>query len=328
MTPLLKSTNVPSSTHGLPTRGPFLALVGPTAVGKTGVSLAVAEALEKISAAPVEIVSIDSRQVYRQLSIGTAKPTREERGDIAHHFIDELDPSESYSAGRFAADAEQRVAQILERGALPIFVGGSTLYLEALVHGIADIPASRPETRAYFKARLQSEGATALYDELRAADPAAAASMDASKSQRIVRALEVLSDTGRRISDWQQSVSPPRFSYAVNVLTRPRSELYARIEARVDAMLRAGLLDEVRALLDAGYAQNAPALATIGYREPLAYLRGNINRGRMVDLLKRNSRRYAKRQLTWFRRHPSYVWLDVSAMSAEDVLSDLISHAV
>ncbi|MEL7169423.1 MAG: tRNA (adenosine(37)-N6)-dimethylallyltransferase MiaA [Bacteroidota bacterium] len=302
--------------------------MGPTAVGKTGISLAVAEALKKISAAPVEIVSIDSRQVYRQLSIGTAKPSREERGGIVHHFIDELDPSDSYSAGRFAADAEQRVAAILERGALPLFVGGSTLYLEALVHGIADIPASRPGTRAHFKARLQSEGASALYDELRATDPAAAASMDASKSQRIVRALEVLSDTGRRISDWQQTAPPPRFSYAVHVLTRPRPELYARIEARVDAMLKAGLLDEVQALLDAGYAQNAPALATIGYREPLAYLRGDIEYGRMVALLKRNSRRYAKRQLTWFRRHSSYAWIDVSAMSAEDVLSNLISRRV
>ncbi|MEM6782614.1 MAG: tRNA (adenosine(37)-N6)-dimethylallyltransferase MiaA [Bacteroidota bacterium] len=300
---------------------PILALVGPTAVGKTGLSLHVAELVSARSSRSVEIISIDSRQVYKHVDIGTAKPSSNELSSVPHHFIDELEPTVPFSAGRFATEAEKRITNVLERGRLPLLVGGSTLYLEALVHGIASIPKTSPETRSQLTSRLKRDGPEALYEELTRVDPIAAASMDASKTQRIIRALEVHKDTGTPISTWQRDIRPPSYAFHVRVLSRTRPHLYRRIEARVDAMLDLGLLDEVRGLLEAGYPPTMPAFATIGYREPLAFLQGDIDRSEMERLLKRNSRRYAKRQLTWFRRRGAYAWHDVQAEDSTEDLS-------
>ncbi len=280
-------------------------LVGPTAVGKTALSLELAERLG------AEIVSADSRQVYRGLDIGTAKPSREERARVRHHFIDERAPGEPWSAGTFAEEAVARMADIFGRGRLPLVVGGSTLYLEALLFGLADVPKEAPEVRAALTRKAATpEGARALYDELARVDPAGARTLDPTKTQRLVRALGVYRTTGRPWSSFHARTSPPPHSFRIVVLNRPREELYARIEARVDAMLDAGLLEENQALLDAGYALDTNPLRTIGYQEPIAYLRGEIEYDEMVRLLKRNSRRYAKRQLTWFRRWQTAVWAD------------------
>lgn len=279
-------------------------LTGPTAVGKTALSLELADRLN------AEIVSCDSRQVYRELTIGTAKPTAEELAAVRHHFIDELSLTEPFSAGIFAREAEARVHAIHARGRRALVTGGSTLYLEALVHGLADVPETSPDTRAHLTDRLNREGADTLYAELRAVDPASAATMDATKTQRVVRALEVFHDTGTPLSDYHAAVQPP-FDARVVVLHRPREELYSRINARVDAMLEAGLIEENRALLAEGFAPDLNPLRTIGYREPMAFLRGEIGHDEMVRTLKQNSRRYAKRQLTWFRRRESYQWVSV-----------------
>ncbi|MEM8558981.1 MAG: tRNA (adenosine(37)-N6)-dimethylallyltransferase MiaA [Bacteroidota bacterium] len=309
-----------------PTR--ILAIIGPTAVGKTGVSLDLAERLATRKGRPVEIVSADSRQVYRELTIGTAKPTPAELDRAPHHFIDEKSVTEVFSAGRFAEEAETRIADIFAREAIPVIVGGSTLYIEALVHGIADIPPTTEATRTLLTERLRREGAGILFEELRKRDPETARTMDATKTQRIVRALEVLTDTGTPLSRWHQHPTTPRFAYDVVVLDRPREQLYERIERRVDHMLAAGLLDEMRGLIERGVSPTLSAMHTIGYREPVAYLRGEIDAEEMVRLLKRNTRRYAKRQRTWFRRRDSYAWLDLDTQAHGEVVEMLADRVM
>lgn len=285
---------------------PILALIGPTAVGKSAVGLALAEQIGG------EIISADSRQVYRPLTIGTAKPKPEELGRVPHHFIDELELVDPFSAGVFADSAAKRIESILARGGHPIVVGGSTLYIEALLHGLADIPPTSGHTRTRLMKRLDVEGADVLYRELLDVDPEIAATMDATKTQRVVRALEVFEDTGRPLSSYHAQSPAARFRFLPIVLTRPRPILYDRINRRVDRMLEAGLIDENRSLLHTAPDSGLNPLRTIGYREPMAYLRNEIDHEEMVRRLKRNSRRYAKRQLTWFRRREDYRWLDVS----------------
>lgn len=292
---------------------PIPALIGPTAVGKTALSLELAERLD------AEIVSADSRQIYRPLTIGTAKPSPEELARVPHHFIDELGLGTPYSAGRFADDANRRITEIYERGRTPLVVGGSTLYIEALLHGLAAIPRTTTATRQQLMERLQAEGSETLFEELAGLDPESAATMDPTKSQRIVRALEVYLDTGHPLSSYHAHRRAPPYRFLPVVLTHPRDTLYARINRRVEAMLEAGLLEENRALLEAGHDLGASPLRTIGYREPMAHLRGEIGYAEMVRRLKRNSRRYAKRQLTWFRRRPEYRWVDLSVLGAEGV---------
>lgn len=305
-------------TNLLPPR--IIALIGPTAVGKSRIGLALAEHLG------AEIISADSRQVYRQLTIGTAKPSPTELARIPHHFIDELDLSEPFSAGQFADAASARIDHILQRGEVPIVVGGSTLYVEALLHGLSDIPATSEATRSQLMARLDDEGASTLFAELQTVDPEAAATMDVTKTQRLVRALEVYYDTGRPLSWYHANRPVPRFQFTPIVLNRPRQILYKRINERVDRMLEVGLLEENRELLDSTGDIHSNPLRTIGYREPMAHLRGEIGYEDMVRLLKRNSRRYAKRQLTWFRRRDEYHWIDVEqTQDAVEAVSQIAS---
>ena len=278
-------------------------IVGPTGVGKTDLSLVLAEDFG------CEIVSADSRQIYRELTIGTAKPSPRDLQRAPHHFINELTLDQEFSAGRFADEADARIKQILARNRWPLVVGGSTLYISALQKGLGNVPRVDPSVRKGISKRLTREGADALYRELEEVDPQAAATMDATKTQRLVRALEVIEATGKPISSFQKQQHTPRFSYRTVVLYRERAELYARINERTDLMLEAGLLAEVQSVLDAGFDPSLNALRTIGYREAIAHLKGDIDVGTMRDLIAQNTRRYAKRQLTWFRRFPEYDWL-------------------
>lgn len=283
--------------------GPIPVLTGPTASGKTAISLEVAERLD------AEIISADSRQVYRELTIGTAKPTPDELARIPHHFINELRLEEPFSAGAFAERANLRIREIMDRGRTPLIVGGSTLYLHALQFGLSSVPPIDTEARQYLEKRLDMESAKVLYDELQRVDPAGAATLDATKTSRLIRALEVYHSTGKPLSAFHAEQRPPPFQYEVTVLDIERELLYQRINRRVDIMLNNGLIAEVKSILDAGYNPKLQALHTIGYREPIAFLRGKISRTEMIRLIKRNSRRYAKRQLTWLRRYPDFRWI-------------------
>lgn len=299
---------------------PILTIAGPTAVGKTERSLDVAEHLD------AEIVSVDSRQVYEELTIGTAKPSPEAQDRVPHHFIGERTLQEPFSAGAYAEAANDRIRDILGRGNRPLVVGGATLYLHALQYGLADIPEVDDEVRARLEDRLEEEGQEALYAELQDVDPEQAAEMDATKTQRVIRALEVYHGTGKTLSYYYENQPEPPFEYKTVVLNRDREKLYERINRRVDRMLEEGLLDEVRDVMAIeGVQLDEPPLSTIGYREPIQHLRGEIDYDEMVRLVKRNSRRYAKRQLTWFRRYDEYEWRsapDTAATDIVDVLRD------
>ncbi|WP_103026475.1 tRNA (adenosine(37)-N6)-dimethylallyltransferase MiaA [Salinibacter altiplanensis] len=297
---------------------PILTIAGPTAVGKTELSLDVAEQLN------AEIVSVDSRQVYEELTIGTAKPVPEARRRVPHHFIGERSLHEPFSAGTYAEAANERIRDILAQGRRPLVVGGATLYLHALQYGLADIPDVDAEVRERLNRRLESEGRDALYEELEEIDPKQAAETDPTKTQKVIRALEVYHGTGRTLSHYYETQPEPPFDYVTVVLNRDREKLYDRTNRRVERMLDAGLLEEVRNVMDIdGVQLDEPPLSTIGYREPIQHLNGEIDYDEMVRLVKRNTRRYAKRQLTWFRRYDEYHWRSAPETGAEELVSIL-----
>jgi len=297
------------------TADPILTIAGPTAVGKTELSLDLAEALD------AEIVSVDSRQIYEELTIGTAKPSPEAQSRVPHHFIGERSVQSPVSAGDYADAANERIRDILERGRTPLIVGGATLYLHALQVGLADIPDVDDAVRARLEERLDREGPEALFEELKEVDPTQAEKNDPTKTQRVIRALEVYHGTGKPLTYYHENQPEPPFTYTTVVLNRDRERLYKRINHRADRMLEAGLLDEVRDVMQIdGVKLEEPPLSTIGYREPIQHLRGEMEYDEMVRLVKRNTRRYAKRQLTWFRRYDEYTWKDASETTASEVL--------
>lgn len=288
------------------TRPDVPVIVGPTASGKTAVALALAEIL------PLEIISADSRQVYRYLDIGTAKPSPAERARVPHHFIDIIDPDEEFSAGRFGDDGRRVIDEVLARGRIPLVVGGSGLYVRSLVDGLFEGPGADPEFRDALQARLERGELQVLVEELRRVDPESAARIDPTKPRRVIRALEVHHVTGDRISTLQQERRMdvnfrPRFFG----LLWERQALYSRINARCDAMVADGLVDEASGLERRGYSRNLNSLNTVGYKEALAFLHGEISRDEMTSQFSQNSRRYAKRQMTWFRKEGRVHWLHV-----------------
>ncbi|MGC5626813.1 tRNA (adenosine(37)-N6)-dimethylallyltransferase MiaA [Georgenia sp. Z1344] len=289
--------------------GFVVAVVGPTATGKSELALDLAEqfATELALTAPelYEVVSADAAQLYRGMDIGTAKLSVAERRGIAHHQIDVLDPADVASVAAYQRSAEADVQAILARGHRPIVVGGSGLYVRALLDDV-DLPPTDPEVRAAIEERAERIGATALFDELAAADPEAAAAMDPANVRRTVRALEVIELTGEAFS---ARARPPRYRRpAVQVaIDVPRPLLDARIEARADAMVAGGLVDEVTALAEAGLGRTAER--AVGYVEALAHLRGEIPLGELPEAIARATRRLARRQETWFRRDERITWV-------------------
>lgn len=278
----------------------ILVIGGPTAVGKTAVSLKVAQYFG------AEIISADSRQLYRKMDIGTAKPTPEELAVVPHHFIDILPPEVEYNAGQFERDALQLLDKLFSSHDTVVVAGGSGMYVQALCQGIDEMPAVPAEIRETLNMRLSAEGLPVLVQELEKLDPRYAQEVDQRNPQRVIRALEISLYTGKPYSDFrQQNFAKRPFGVIKIGLERPRSELYARIDQRMDAMIAEGLFEEARLLYP---FRHLNALQTVGYKEIFDYLDGLYDQEEAVRLLKRNTRRYAKRQLTWFKKDPEFAW--------------------
>lgn len=300
-----------------------LVIAGPTAAGKTEVALALARRL------PAEIVSADSRQLYRGMNIGTAKPSAAQLRQVPHHFIDIRNPDEWFTAGEYGRAARGVVVEIMQRSKTPIVVGGSGFYLQALLEGFSAALPSDLRLRAQFQQKLQEEGAPALHQDLAQIDPAAAARLHPNDGHRIVRALEVHRLSGLTLTELQQRASePPAFRYRFFCLNLERHRLYARINRRVLAMLEAGLLEECRQLLARGYSPQLNALQTVGYQEAFQFLHGEISHEEMVTLIQRHTRQYAKRQLTWFRRRPHCEWLELEESELPERAAELVVQAI
>ena len=287
--------------------GRVLVVCGPTATGKTALSIALAELLDG------EIVSADSMQVYRGMDIGTAKASPAERTRVRHHMLDVAEPSENYSVARYVEEAARCCDDILSRGKLPIVTGGTGLYIDSLLAGRAfGGEADGGEARAALDADYERLGGEAMLARLSAVDPARAEKLHPADRRRIVRALEVYETTGLTITEHDERTrqAPPRYEALRYVLSyADREALYARIDRRVDEMAAQGLFEEVEGLLAGGLSPESTAMQAIGYKEAALALRGEVSRAEALALIRQASRRYAKRQLTWFRRAPDAHWL-------------------
>lgn len=294
-------------------------LTGPTAVGKTAYAIDLAQELG------TEIVSADSMQVYRHFNIGTAKPTAEERSRVAYHLLDCVDPREEFNLARFIKLADQIIRAISRKGAIPLVVGGTGLYIKGLIEGIFEEGARDPELRSRLREEIHAYGLDRLYERLKEVDPLGARKINCNDTMRIVRALEVYELTGRPISELQgkSRTQDKRYEYRLVVLTRSRTELYERIEARVDEMFAAGFVEEVKWLLDMGYSPDLHAMKALGYREVVAYLKGQTSLEEAKLHVKGATRRYAKRQLTWFRAMRDAAWLNLSGVSYKKSMQNI-----
>ncbi len=293
-----------------------LALVGPTAVGKTETSLLLARALGG------EIVSADSRQVYRGMDIGTAKVTPQERAMVPHHLIDIRNPDETISLGEYKRLAEAAIHNILARGRLPLLVGGTGQYVRAVLEGwqIPRVPP-QPELRRSLEQLAQEQGKEAVCARLQALDPASAQSIDYRNLRRVIRALEVTLVTGRPFSE-QRGRRPPPWRVLQIGLTRPRPLLYARADRRIEAMFQAGWVDEVQRLLMAGYTPHLPSFSSLGYREIAAYLTGVYTLEETKRRIQRATRAFIRRQYNWFRLSDPHIhWFDLEETPPETILT-------
>jgi tRNA dimethylallyltransferase len=284
----------------------ILVVCGPTGIGKT------AAVIQTAGRFGGEIVSADSMQIYRHMDIGTAKPSFSERREIPHHLVDIIDPDKPFDAVQYAAAAGQIIADLENKGRLPFIVGGTGLYIKALVHGLFTDKTSDPSIRGELKETASRNGLNALYEQLCEADPKAAKKIHPNDAYRIIRALEVYRVTGKALTEFhdRHRFSDHRYSALKIGLNMERASLYDRINKRVDAMISAGLVGEVRRLLDMGYSERLKSMQSIGYRHMTDFIRNRLPWDEAVRTMKRDTRRYAKRQLTWFRADPEIVWFE------------------
>ena len=287
---------------------PIVVIVGPTAVGKTAIAIEVAECLA------TEIVGADSAQMYRFMDIGTGKPSARDRARVPHHMVDILDPDERFSAADFAAKARSIIDALKARGRVPLVVGGSGLYIRGIMQGFFPAEGADWALRQELKEEAVVHGVEHLHRELANVDPEAAAKIHPRDLRRVVRALEVCRRSRQPISVLQRSTSSRGYPGVVIGLYRERTELYRRIQERVDAMMAAGWLEEVRGLKARGYKADLLAMQAIGYRQLFAHLEGRTGLADAVQEIKRDTRRYAKRQLTWFRHMEGVRWVDLSLL--------------
>lgn len=283
-----------------------IVITGPTASGKTEISISAALHFD------MEIISADSRQIYKGIQIASAIPPESEREGIVHHFMEELSLDEEFNAGDFGFQARDRIRQIFSKGKKPLVVGGSGLYLQSLIEGLFEEESKSKKIREELNSLLKEKGKEFLYDELKKVDPDTASKMSHHYHRRVIRALEVFYTTGKKISELQKEKIHNEFDFRIFGLMPGRDYLYERINSRVDYMIANGLIDEVSELKHRGFHyQKNNSLNTVGVREIFDYLEGKISLEDAVELIKRNTRRYAKRQITWFRRDENIKWLDV-----------------
>jgi tRNA dimethylallyltransferase len=301
---------------------PLAVLVGPTAVGKTAISLPVAEALQ------AEVLNVDSRQLYRYMDIGTAKPTWAQRTRIPHHLLDLLAPDERSTAAQFMVAARQVVGEVQARGKRVLVVAGSGLYLQALLYGLMPAPSAHEPLRAALRTRADLEGSRELHRWLQRLDPDLATQYHPNDRIRLVRALEVILLTGEPFSIQRRrhEAHDACYPYVAVGLTRERADLHDRIARRMDAMLAAGWLEEAEMLVTQGYTRACTAMNSLGYRELLAYLEGQSTWPDTVQAISRATRLFAKRQLTWFRKMPHLSWLNLSHLDEQTAVSHILEH--
>ncbi|WP_059105245.1 tRNA (adenosine(37)-N6)-dimethylallyltransferase MiaA [Shouchella shacheensis] len=298
-------------------REQLIALVGPTAVGKTEIGIRLARELDG------EVVSGDSMQIYKGMDIGTAKVMAEEMNGVPHHMIDIKEPEEPFTVADFQQAATSAIARIHEQGKLPILVGGTGLYVQAVTHEFDFAESESDETfRAEMEAFVSEYGEKALHQELALSDPAAGEAIHANNVRRVIRALEVMHVSGKRFSEQESTQPLPRYDVTMIGLTMERGRLYERINRRVDLMMEAGLEKEVRCLFENDVG--GQAIQAIGYKELYAHFRGECSLDEAVDRLKQNSRRYAKRQLTWFRNRTNTTWFDVGESDRQTVFQKIL----
>ena len=301
----------------------ILTILGPTASGKTKVSLEIADILKG------EIISADSRQIYRFMDIGTAKPGLEERKKVPHHLIDIVNPDEYFSAADYSTKAREAVKDVLCRGKEPIVVGGSGLYLRAMFKGIFKGPGKDEKLRSELKEKAEKYGVESLYKELEKNDPAAARKIGPHNLVRIIRALEVYELTGKKISDLQKKgeYPPEEYNFIKIGLELDREHLYQRIDQRVEQMIKAGLVDEVKSLKEKGYDLRFAPLRTFGYKEIFHYLDGKMSLDEATLNIKLETRHYAKRQITWFKKEEGIFWINAGEENLRDEILRIFAGA-
>ena len=308
----------------MPDNKPILIIAGPTAVGKTDASILLAQELG------AEIVSADSMQIYRGMDIGTAKPTKEQRRLVYHHMIDIVEPNQPYSVGDYLRDARAALDGILASEGTPIVVGGSGLYIRALMRGLFHGPPADLALREQLlKREAEGEGGM-LYSDLVKVDPESAVKIHPNDLRRTIRALEVYYLRDRKLSDFQSehAFQDRPYRFRLLFLVRSRAELYARIEQRIDQMLIDGLEAEVKTLMDRGYRPELIAMQGLGYKQFMEHFLGKMPREETITLLKRDTRRYAKRQFTWFRREPEACWVDITGVTQPEEIADRIKKNI
>ncbi len=297
-----------------------IVIMGPTCSGKTAIGIKLAKKLNG------EIISADSRQIYKYLDIGTAKPTEEERAIVKHHLIDFLEPNKDYNVSLFEQDSLKIIDELFRLNKIPIIVGGSGLYIKAVTEGIFEGAETDEKLRELLKKRMNELGADALLNELKIIDPESALKMLPSNHKRIIRALEVFYLTGNTISNLQKEYKRnDEIKFIQFMLNYKRDMLYNRIEKRVDKMIESGLVDEVKKVLSLGFDRSLNALNTVGYKEIFDYLDGNINIEKAIELIKRNTRRYAKRQFTWFNAQKDLIKIDIDDKTEIEEIVKLIA---
>lgn len=296
-----------------------IVIAGPTCSGKTALSIRLAEKLS------TEIISADSRQFFKKLNIGTAKPDDITLSKVKHHFIDILEPDEYFNVSIFEKESLTIINSLHEINKIPIVSGGSGLYIRALTDGIFNSPDADEELRTRLLLKKESEGIDSLYNELVKVDPVSAAGMLPQNWKRVIRALEVYYSTNKTIRQHHaEQRRDINLCFSLYALDWPRELLYKNIESRVDEMMSQGLVEEVKNILSSGYKKDLNSLNTVGYKEIISYLDGEISLEKAIELIKRNTRRYAKRQLTWFRHNPSIKWLSINSIDDLDRIANNI----